>query len=109
MRRPHWQPSSLTVARVHVGGYMEAQWLNVLERRHAEVLYLLGQNTTRRRNMNQNIKGAFQKAKGSMKNALGKMTGHKKMQAEGKWDRAKGEMNKKASGVMDAAKHATKR
>ena len=34
--------------------------------------------------MNQNIKGAFQKAKGAMKNALGKMTGNKKMQAEGK-------------------------
>jgi len=34
--------------------------------------------------MNQNIKGAFQKAKGSMKNALGKMTGNKKMRAEGK-------------------------
>ena len=58
--------------------------------------------------MNQNIKGAFQKAKGSMKNALGKMTGNKKMQAERKWDRAKGEMNKKAGDVKDATKNATK-
>jgi uncharacterized protein YjbJ (UPF0337 family) len=46
--------------------------------------------------MNQHVKGAFEKAKGAMKNALGRITGNKRMQAEGKWDKAKGEMHKKA-------------
>jgi len=57
----------------------------------------------------EHVKGAYAKAKGAVKDAFGKMTGKKKMQAEGKWDRAKGEMNKKAGDVKDAAKHATKR
>ena len=59
--------------------------------------------------MNQHMKGAFEKAKGAMKNALGKITGNKKMQADGKWDKAKSEMHKKAGDVKDSAKHATKR
>ena len=54
--------------------------------------------------MNQHVKGAFEKAKGAMKNALGRITGNKRMQAEGKWDKAKGEMHKKAGDVKDAVK-----
>jgi uncharacterized protein YjbJ (UPF0337 family) len=37
----------------------------------------------------EHMKGAFAKAKGAMKNAIGKMTGNKKTQTEGKWDKAK--------------------
>jgi uncharacterized protein YjbJ (UPF0337 family) len=45
--------------------------------------------------------------KGAVKNAAGKMTGDKKLQAEGKIDKAKGEAHKVAGDVKDAARHAT--
>ena len=59
--------------------------------------------------MNQNIKGAFRKAKAAMKNAVGRMAGYKKTQTEAKWDRAKGEMNRKAGDIKEGEKQATKR
>jgi uncharacterized protein YjbJ (UPF0337 family) len=45
--------------------------------------------------------------KGAVKDAAGKMTGDKKLQAEGKIDKAKGEAHKVAGDVKDAARHAT--
>ena len=55
----------------------------------------------------EHVKGAADKVKGAVKNAAGKMTGDKKLQAEGKIDKAKGEAHKVAGDVKDAARHAT--
>jgi uncharacterized protein YjbJ (UPF0337 family) len=48
------------------------------------------------------IDGAADKAKGSMKEAAGKMTGDTKLQAEGKMDKAKGAMKNAIGGAKDA-------
>jgi uncharacterized protein YjbJ (UPF0337 family) len=55
----------------------------------------------------EHVKGAADKVKGAVKDAAGKMTGDKKLQAEGKIDKAKGEAHKVAGDVKDAARHAT--
>jgi uncharacterized protein YjbJ (UPF0337 family) len=39
----------------------------------------------------EHVKGAADKVKGAMKDAAGKITGDKEMQAEGKFDKVKGE------------------
>ncbi len=52
----------------------------------------------------EHVKGMADKAKGAMKDAAGKVTGDKKMQAEGKFDKAKGEAHKIAGDVKDAAR-----
>ena len=54
----------------------------------------------------EHVKGAFEKAKGSVKDAAGKMTDDKKMQAEGKFDKAKGAAHKMAGDVKDTAREA---
>ena len=46
------------------------------------------------------------KAKGAVKDAAGKMTGDKELQAEGKMDKAKGEARHALGDAKDAAKHA---
>ena len=43
----------------------------------------------------EHVKGAADKAKGAIKDAAGKMTGDKQMQAEGKLDKAKGAVHQK--------------
>ena len=53
----------------------------------------------------EHVKGAADKAKGAVKDTVGKMTGDKKMQAEGKIDKAKG--TGVAGDVKDAARDAT--
>jgi uncharacterized protein YjbJ (UPF0337 family) len=55
----------------------------------------------------EHVKGAADKVKGAVKDAAGKMTGDRKLQAEGKIDKAKGEAHKVAGDVKDAARHAT--
>jgi len=57
----------------------------------------------------EHVKGAADKAKGAMKDAAGKMTGDKKLQAEGKMDKAKakGEAHQALGDVKDAAKRAS--
>jgi uncharacterized protein YjbJ (UPF0337 family) len=50
----------------------------------------------------EHIKGAADKAKGAVKEAAGKMTGHEKTQAEGKFDKAKGAAHKAAGDVKTA-------
>jgi len=54
----------------------------------------------------EHLKGAADKAKGAMKEGAGKITGDKKLQAEGKLDKAKGEAHKMAGDVKDAVKKA---
>jgi uncharacterized protein YjbJ (UPF0337 family) len=56
----------------------------------------------------EHIKGAADKAKGAIKDTAGKLTGDKKLQAEGKFDKAKGEVHNVAGNVKDAARDLTK-
>jgi uncharacterized protein YjbJ (UPF0337 family) len=57
----------------------------------------------------EHLKGAADKVTGAVKDAAGKATGDKKMQAEGKIDKAKGAAHKVAGDVKDAAKSADRR
>jgi uncharacterized protein YjbJ (UPF0337 family) len=53
----------------------------------------------------EHIKGAADKAKGAIKDAAGKVTGDKELQAEGKMDKAKGA----AHGAVGDAKDAVRK
>lgn len=55
----------------------------------------------------EHVKGTADKAKGAIKDAAGKVTGDKELQAEGKMDKAKGSAHKAAGDVKDAARKAT--
>jgi len=57
----------------------------------------------------QHIKGAADKAKGTIKDAAGKMTDDPKLQAEGKLDKAKGAAHNALGDAKDAAKDMSKR
>jgi uncharacterized protein YjbJ (UPF0337 family) len=54
----------------------------------------------------EHVKGAADKAKGALKDAVGKMTGDKQMQVEGKFDKAKGAAHNAAGDIKDAARPA---
>ena len=56
----------------------------------------------------EHIKGAADKAKGSIKDAAGKLTGDKKLESEGKVDRAKGAAHDAADNAKDAVRDLTK-
>ena len=56
----------------------------------------------------EHVKGAPDKVKGAIKNTIGKLTGKKKMQAEGKVDKAKGSAHNVAGDVKDASRKAAK-
>jgi uncharacterized protein YjbJ (UPF0337 family) len=51
------------------------------------------------------VKCAADKAKGAMKDGTGKMMGDKKLQAEGKMDKAKGEAREAPDDAEDAGEH----
>ena len=53
------------------------------------------------------VKGTADKAKGTIKDTAGKLTGDKKLQSEGKFDKAKGSAHKIAGDVKDAVKDST--
>jgi uncharacterized protein YjbJ (UPF0337 family) len=55
----------------------------------------------------EHLRGAVNKVKGAVKEAVGKVTGNKKMQAEGKLDRAKGTVQN-AGDAKDRARSATR-
>ena len=50
------------------------------------------------------VEGAFDKAKGALKEGIGKLTGDEKLQAEGAADKAKGSVKSTVGGVSDAIK-----
>jgi uncharacterized protein YjbJ (UPF0337 family) len=52
----------------------------------------------------EHIKGAADKASGAAKEAAGKVTGNQKLEAEGKFDKAKGEVRQGVGDVKDALK-----
>jgi uncharacterized protein YjbJ (UPF0337 family) len=56
----------------------------------------------------EHIKGAADKAKGAVKDAVGGLTGNTGMQVDGKLDKAKGTAHQVAGDVKDAAKDADK-
>lgn len=50
-------------------------------------------------------KGMLDKAKGAVKDAIGKVTGNEKLQAEGKADKAEGTAREAAGDVKDAGRN----
>lgn len=56
----------------------------------------------------EHVKSAADKAAGATKEAIGKATDNKKMQAEGKIDKAKGEAREVLGDAKDAARRADK-
>ena len=52
------------------------------------------------------VKGSLDQAKGAVKEGLGNLTGDKKLQAEGKADKAAGKVESTVGGVKDAARDA---
>jgi uncharacterized protein YjbJ (UPF0337 family) len=55
------------------------------------------------------VQSAADKASGAAKDAAGKLTGNERLEAEGKFDKAKGEARKVAGDAKDAAKDAIDR
>lgn len=53
-------------------------------------------------------KGSLEKARGSVKETIGKVVGNDKMEAEGAADKTAGTVQKKAGGVKEATKDAVK-
>lgn len=56
----------------------------------------------------EHIKGAAKKMEGSVKEATGKMTGDKSLEAKGKADKLEGEARKAAGDAKDAVRKATR-
>jgi uncharacterized protein YjbJ (UPF0337 family) len=54
------------------------------------------------------IKGAAKQARGSVKEAIGKATGDRKLQADGAADKVEGTVQKAAGKVKEAARDALK-
>ena len=54
----------------------------------------------------EHVKGAADKAKGTIKEGAGKLTGDKELENEGKLDKAKGAAHNVAGDVKDAARNA---
>ena len=52
----------------------------------------------------EHVKGAADKAKGAVKDAVGGLTGDSKLQTEGKVDKIKGSARQAAGDVKDAAR-----
>ncbi len=52
------------------------------------------------------ISGAVDQAKGAVKEAAGKVTGDKKLQAEGKADKVAGKVESAVGGMKDSARDA---
>ena len=57
---------------------------------------------------NEHLKGAVDKVSGAAKEAAGKITGDKKLEAEGKMDKAKGAARGFIGDTKDAARRAEK-
>ncbi len=53
----------------------------------------------------EHVKGAGDKIKGAVKDAVGSATGNEKLQAEGKADKAKGTAREAAGDVKDAGRN----
>ncbi len=56
----------------------------------------------------EHVKGAADKAKGTIKETAGKLTGDRELEFEGKLDKAKGDVHNAAGNVKDAVRNLTK-
>jgi uncharacterized protein YjbJ (UPF0337 family) len=56
----------------------------------------------------EHVKGTAEKAKGTIKDTAGKVTGDKKLQSEGKLDKAKGSAHNVAGDIKDTVKESSK-
>jgi uncharacterized protein YjbJ (UPF0337 family) len=54
----------------------------------------------------EHLKGTAEKAKGAIKDTAGKVTGDKKLQTEGKLDKATGSAHNVAGDVKETVKHS---
>jgi uncharacterized protein YjbJ (UPF0337 family) len=54
----------------------------------------------------EHVKGTAEKAKGAIKDTAGKVTGDKRLQSEGKLDKAKGAAHNAADNVKETVKHS---
>jgi len=54
----------------------------------------------------EHVKGTAERAKGAIKDTAGKVTDDKKLQTEGKFDKAKGSAHNIAGDVKDAVRDA---
>jgi uncharacterized protein YjbJ (UPF0337 family) len=57
----------------------------------------------------EHVRGAADKAKGTVKVVAGKVSGDKEMESEGKLDKAKGDLHNAAGNVKDAARDLSKK
>ncbi len=55
----------------------------------------------------EHIKGAAKKAEGAVKETVGKVTGNRKLEAEGKLDKAEGTVRDKVGDAKDAIRKNT--
>lgn len=55
------------------------------------------------------VSGAVDQAKGAVKDAVGKLTGDTKLQADGKADKAAGKIESAIGGAKDTARDALKK
>jgi uncharacterized protein YjbJ (UPF0337 family) len=55
------------------------------------------------------VEGAAKEVRGSVKDAIGKVTGDKKLQADGAADKIEGKVQKTAGQIKDAARDALKK
>ena len=56
----------------------------------------------------EHVKGAADKAKGAVKEIVGKLIGNEKLRAKGKVDKARGAAHNAAGDVKDAVRKATR-
>ena len=56
----------------------------------------------------EHVKGTAEKAKGTIKDTAGKVTGDEELQSEGKLDKAKGSAHKMAGDIKDTVKESSK-
>jgi uncharacterized protein YjbJ (UPF0337 family) len=54
----------------------------------------------------EHVKGTADKVKGIIKDTAGKVTGNKKLESEGKFDKAKGSAHNVAGDLKDAVKES---
>jgi uncharacterized protein YjbJ (UPF0337 family) len=57
----------------------------------------------------EHVRGAADKAKGTIKETAGKVSGDKELESEGKVDKAKGDVHNAAGNLKDAARHVSKK
>jgi len=71
--------------------------LNMRDTNEEEIAVMVDENR---------VQGAFDKAKGAVKEGIGNLTGDEKLKAEGRADKAKGHVESAVGGAKDAVKDA---